>query len=284
MTIQTFKDHLENPKHAMKPSFFQASISYQLSLDNWVKIYLDIDNKDRINQFAYEYQGIKGLIPYFSALSLMTKGLTLIEASELSNEDYYDFFEEDEVFINLMESGYIPLIELPLILLKEAINQYTGEEIFENSKTQELVCRCFGVYESDIKSLIENERSFELIDVMKKTCVGGGCGSCMGDVEAIYHNARLAFPQIQKPGSLTENSGKLTTAQWVMKFDEEINKFKIQNGLAELDVEIMKFKFPELRLKIHNKPNELDPSKLKDKMEFFLYQNLQLKIDVNFLN
>ena len=61
--------------------------------------------------------------------------------------------------------------------------------------------------------------------------------------------------------------GDLTTAQWILKIDKSINDFKIQNSLGELDMELIKFKHPELRLKIHAKPSNLDPEKLKEKME-----------------
>lgn len=283
--MHTFKSHLDKPQNQGKPGYFQASLRYQLNQENWIKVYLDVDQKDKIKNFSYESEGMRGFIPYFSALSLMAPGLTLIEASELSNDDFYDFFEGDDLFSELMESGHIPLLQLPLILLRDSILQYTGEENILNPKSEELVCRCFGVYESDIKKLIETERSFELVDVIKKTHASAGCGSCKADVEAIYHEARFTHPTMISLNTAISGTkvGDLTTAQWVVKIDKAINDFKGQNGLQELDLELVKFKFPEVRLKIHHKPETLDPDKLKEKLEYFLAQSLQLKIVIKYL-
>lgn len=284
--MPTFKEHLEKPQYTGKPNFFQASLTYKLASDEeqWIKVYLDVNNQDKINQLNYEYQGMKGFLPYFSALSVMARGLGLTEASEISFEDFYDFFEGDGLFSELMESGHIPLIQLPIILLRDTIQQYTGEENIIMSKADELVCRCFGVYHSDIKNLISSERSFELIDVIKKTHAGAGCGSCKGDVEEIYHEARFSFPAMITLNTVTPTGklGDLTTAQWVVKIDKAMNDFKGQNGLQELDLELIKFKYPELRLKLHHPPEKLDPAKLKEKMEYFLSQSLQIKIEIKF--
>lgn len=283
--MHTFKSHLDQPQNSKKPGIFQASLRYELTATDWIKVFLDIDSKDKIKNFSYVHEGMRGFIPYFSALSLIVQNLSLSEALEISHDDFYDFFDEDEIFHELMESGHVPLLQLPLIILRDAIAQYTGEENIIQPKAHELVCRCFGVYASDIKNIISKERSFELIDIIKHTQAGAGCGSCKGDVEEIYHEARFTHPTVISLNTPTATGkiGDLTTAQWVVKIDKAINDFKGQNGLQELDVELVKFKFPELRLKIHAKPEALDPDKLKEKLEYFLSQSLQIKIEIKYL-
>lgn len=282
--MQSFKTHLDQPLNNHRPGIFQASLRYDLNSSEWIKVYLDVNQKDEIKNFSYEAKGMRGFIPYFSALSLLIQNLTVTEALELSHEDFYDFFDGDDLFHELLSTGHIPLIQLPLILLRDAIFQFTGEENILEHRANELICRCFGVYESDLKKLIASERSFELVDVIKKTHVSAGCGSCRGDVEEIYHEVRFTHPTVMSLNTLTPTGkiGDLTTAQWVMKLDKAIENFKGQNALLDLDVEIVKFKYPELRLKIHTAPEKLDPDKLKEKLEYFLTQSVQIKIEIKY--
>lgn len=282
--MQSFKAHLDHPHHHQRPGIFQASLRYDLNAEEFITVFLDINQKDKIQNFSYEAKGMRGFIPYFSALSLLVQDLTITEAMELSHDDFYDFFDGDDLFHELLSTGHIPLIQLPLILLRDAIFQFTGEENILEPRAFELICRCFGVYESDLKKLIAGERSFELVDVMKKTGASAGCGSCKGDVEEIYHEVRFTHPAMISLNTPTPTGkiGDLTTAQWVMKLDKAIENFKVENGLPELDLEIIKFKYPELRVKIHRVPVKMDPDKLKEKLQYFLSQSVQIKIEINY--
>ncbi len=287
MKPQLFKDHFHQPLNLGKPLFFQTSLNYQMG-DLKLQAYLDVNDKDIIQNFAYEYSGPKAFVPYFSALSEMVRGMTLEEGRRVGLDDYIQFFDGDEEFSHLLDDAGVPWCNLATVVLKNLIIDYecsflTTENERKKQVMHDLVCRCFGVYGKELTSLLEQNPHYELKELQAMTKVGLGCGSCRVEVDELYFNFRDQHPLI-KTETLKINSnhrhGDKTTAQWVMLLDKELNVFAQTNGLAPGMLEIIKFKFPILRLKLNTPPEKLSPEKLAEKLIYHLEQTLDLRLTI----
>ncbi len=287
MKPQRFKDHFHQPLNLGKPLFFQTSLSYQEG-DLKVIAYLDVSDKDIIQNFAYEYSGSKAFVPYFSALSDMVRGMTLEEGRRVGLNDFLQYFDGDDEFSHLLDDAGVPWCNLSTILLKNLIIDYEGSFLTtENERkkqaSHDLICRCFGIYGKELHTLLEQNPQFELKEMQAMTKVGLGCGSCKVEVDELYYNFRDKHPLVKSDvpkNNSAHRYGDKTTAQWVMLLDKELVVFAKTNGLPESMMEIVKFKFPVLRLKLHTPPDKLSPEKLADKLIYHLQQTLGLKLTI----
>jgi NifU-like protein len=252
-------------------------------------LFLDVDSKERIQSLQYLYDGNPHFIAYFSALSELAKGLTLEQAKTLSHETFKNYFQHDVEFQSLDEENQIPWLNLALLMLKKVIEDYEGTfhvpfSEMKKEKSHELICRCFGIYKNELVSLIRENQDFEIRDLMLKTKAGAGCRSCQVDIDEIYFETRELHPlkkkmDVPKASSVYKIQNK-STAQWVIEIDKSIKNFLLSNSLSLELIEIEKFKFPELRLKIINPPDKLSVEKLGEKLEYFLEQSTGLKIKI----
>jgi NifU-like protein involved in Fe-S cluster formation/bacterioferritin-associated ferredoxin len=288
LQTKSFKDHFLHPHNRGKPTFFQSSVSFK-SKDLEVTLFLDVNSKEKIQSLQYLYEGNPLYLAYFSALSEIVKNMPLIEAKLVSHDDFKNFFKHDDEFDSLENENQTPWLNLALVLLKNVIEDYEGsihvpyfEMKMENY--QHLICRCFGVYRNELVNLIRENDHFELKDLMIKTKAGAGCKSCQIDIDEIYFETRETYPLKKKiDGMKVTSDYKLqnkTTAQWVIEMDKSIKSFLITNTLSVELIEIEKFKFPELRLKISNVPEKLSIEKLEEKLDYYIEQSVGLKVKI----
>ncbi|MBI2520643.1 MAG: (2Fe-2S)-binding protein [Bdellovibrio sp.] len=92
---------------------------------------------------------------------------------------------------------------LELELLQEAVLNFIGvprpDALEKGHPPQELVCRCFGVYQSDINSFIKgNEISdLNLVHLTEELNAGAACGSCLKELKFYLEEGKqryLPFP------------------------------------------------------------------------------------------
>jgi NifU-like protein len=288
LQTRSFKDHFHHPLNRGKPIFFQSSVSFKLK-DIEITLFLDIDSKEKIQSLQYLYEGNPFFLAYFSALSELAKGLTLEQAKILTHENFNEFFRSDDEFQSLDHENQTPWLNLSLMMLKKVIEDYEGTfhvPYFEmkSEKSHDLICRCFGIYKNELVKLIQDNDNFEINDLMVKTKAGAGCRSCQVDIDEIYFETREVYPLKKKMDMPKVSSNykiqNKSTAQWVIDIDKSVKSFLVANSLSLDLIEIEKFKFPELRLKVVNPPDKLSIEKLGEKLEYFLDQSIGLKVKV----
>jgi len=193
-----------------------------------LKLTLKIDKATgRIVDAKFQTFGCASAIASSSALTEMVKGKTLDEALELSNKDIADFLgglPEEKMHCSVMGQE----------ALDAAIANYRGKTPVAQPG-ERVVCKCFEVTEEKIRKVIVENRLTTVEEVANYTKAGGGCGTCIPDIEAILKDIWALKPlpeKAKKPGKLT-NLQKIALIQDVI--EREIRpRLQADNGDIEL--------------------------------------------------
>ena len=148
-----------------------------LACGDALKIYLKLDEYEKIVDARFETFGCGSAIASSSALTEMIKGLTIDEASKISNQDIANFLgglPEEKMHCSVMGRE----------ALEKAIALYRGEEYEEDEDDEgKIVCKCFGVTDEKIKRVVRENNLKTVEQVTNYTKAGGGCTSCHAQIE-----------------------------------------------------------------------------------------------------
>ena len=137
------------------------------------------ERKERIADVKFQTFGCASAIASSSALTEMIKGMTLEEASKVTNADiakYLDGLPEQKMHCSVMG----------MEALEAAIANYrTGDTTVRELKDDPLVCTCFNVHESEIVEAVRINKLTTVEQVTNYTKAGGACGKCKGAIQAI---------------------------------------------------------------------------------------------------
>ena len=137
------------------------------------------EKKERIADVKFQTFGCASAIASSSALTEMIKGMTLDEASKVTNADiakYLDGLPEQKMHCSVMG----------MEALEAAIANYrTGDTAVRELKDDPVVCTCFNVHESEIVEAVRINRLTTIEQVTNYTKAGGACGRCKGAIQAI---------------------------------------------------------------------------------------------------
>ena len=150
-----------------------------LACGDALKLMFKLDKDGRIADVKFQTFGCASAIASSSALTEMIKGMTLEEASKVTNADiakYLDGLPEQKMHCSVMG----------MEALEAAIANYrTGDTTVRQLKDDPLVCTCFNVHESEIVEAIRINKLTTVEQVTNYTKAGGACGRCKGAIQAI---------------------------------------------------------------------------------------------------
>lgn len=172
------KEHFFHPRNvgALEDANAVAEVG-SLACGDALKIYLKIDDQNRIQDAKFETFGCGSAIASSSALTEMIKGLPIDEAAKITNQDIAEYLgglPEEKMHCSVMGRE----------ALEKAIAVYRGE-IYQEDEEDEgrIVCKCFGVTDEKIKRVVR-ENGLKTVDqVTHYTKAGGGCTSCHAEIE-----------------------------------------------------------------------------------------------------
>ncbi|MGD0784650.1 MAG: Fe-S cluster assembly protein NifU [Sedimentisphaerales bacterium] len=164
-----------------------------------LKLTFKLGKDGRIADIKFKTFGCASAIASSSIMTEMVKGLTLEEASKITNKDIVDKLgglPEQKMHCSVMG----------MEALQAAIANYRGGKAGKITEGK-IVCTCFGVTDKEIeKVIIEND--LNAVEQVTNFCkAGGGCGQCRGEIQMIIDKIRGkkekgAEPQA-KPKKLT---------------------------------------------------------------------------------
>ncbi len=142
-------------------------------------IYLKIKD-DVIEDAKFQTFGCGSAIASSSALTELIKGKTVDEAEKISTKDIVDFLgglPDEKMHCSVMGRE----------ALENAIANYKGLPVKPHIECAEgrMVCQCFGVTDEAIRREIKENNLKTVEDITNFTKAGGGCGSCIPDIEKI---------------------------------------------------------------------------------------------------
>jgi len=187
--------------------------------------------KGRVESLTFTQKTTSFWTPFFSALCLLSKGLTLDEARTLSWADFVHYFEKDEEMMGLVNRRELPFFNKPLFLLSELIDRFTHTEVKAPDKAigqGKLICRCFGVYENEIKDTISKEGFSSLRGILDETCAGGGCNTCKPQIQEILSresfNGPTLFDSFQETGKVPRIDN-MTPVEVILKSEKILTEW-----------------------------------------------------------
>jgi len=197
-----------------------------------LKLTLRVDKDTGIIVDAkFQTFGCASAIASSSALTELVKGKTLDEALKISNKDIADFLgglPEEKMHCSVMGQE----------ALTAAIADYRGEAP-AREPGERVVCKCFEVTEEKIRKVIIENRLTTVEEVTNYTKAGGGCGTCIPDIQAILKSIWALKPLPEKP----KKPGRLTNLQKIALIQDVIEReirprLQADNGDIDLiDVE-----------------------------------------------
>ena len=150
-----------------------------LACGDALKLMFKLGPDGRIADVKFQTFGCASAIASSSALTEMIKGMTLEEASKVTNADiakYLDGLPEQKMHCSVMG----------MEALEAAIANYrTGDTAVRELKDDPLVCTCFNVHESEIVEAVRINKLTTVEQVTNYTKAGGACGKCRGAIQAI---------------------------------------------------------------------------------------------------
>ena len=193
-----------------------------------LKLFLKVDREtDTIIDAKFQTFGCASAIASSSALTELIKGKTINEALKIANTDIAEYL------------GGLPREKMHCSVmgreaLEAAVADYRGEKppaVEEGN----IVCQCYGITDQKLKRVIRENGLHTAEDVTNFTKAGGGCGSCIPDIEYILKEvwADRAVEEAAKPKK------RLTNIQKIALIQEIINKeirplLQADNGDVEL--------------------------------------------------
>ncbi|NOZ69835.1 MAG: Fe-S cluster assembly protein NifU [Deferribacteres bacterium] len=177
-----------------------------------LKLTLRIDRKtDRIIDAKFRTFGCASAIASSSALTELIKGKTVDEALRITNKDIADY-------LGSLPREKMHCSVMGMEALQAAIANYRGEKP-RRAEEGKIVCECFGVTDEKIKRVIRENNLQTVEDVTNFTKAGGGCGSCIPEIEKILGEVRGERVAVkpEAPRRKLTNIQKIAMIQEVME-------------------------------------------------------------------
>lgn len=193
-----------------------------------LKLTLKIDKSTgRIADAKFQTFGCASAIASSSVLTELIKGKTVDEALKISNQDIADFLgglPKEKMHCSVMGRE----------ALEAAIANYRGEtkQVEVEGK---IICECFEVTEEKIRKVAFENHLTTVEDVTNFTKAGGGCGSCVPEIEAILKDL-WSSPEVQKKSQAPKPMTNLQKIALIQEVLEQEIRPKLQSDGGDIEL------------------------------------------------
>jgi len=226
------KEHFLNPCNVGEiPDASAIGEVGSIACGDALKLYLKVDEHDRIVDAKFQTFGCASAIASSSALTELIKGKTVDEALSVTNQDiasYLGGLPKEKMHCSVMGQE----------ALEAAVKNLRGQSAPAVMPEGEIVCECFGVTDTLIRGVIRENSLKTVEEITDYTKAGGGCGKCLDRLaEILAEELGQAAP---KPAAPARKLTNLQRMQMVGKIiDEEIRPSlqKDGGGIDLVDIE-----------------------------------------------
>jgi len=163
-----------------------------LACGDALKLFLKVDENGIIQDASFQTFGCASAIASSSALVELVKGKHVDEAAKLTNKDIASFLgglPKEKMHCSVMGQE----------ALEAAIANWKGEPAKPHCHEEgNVVCKCFGVTDTQIRRAIKENQLKTVDDVTAYTKAGGGCGDCQDAIREIIEAELNKKPEPQE--------------------------------------------------------------------------------------
>jgi len=207
------KEHFTNPRNVgeVKGANGLGEVG-SLACGDALKLSIKVDDNGIITDAQFKTFGCASAIASSSALTEMIKGMPLVEAEKITNEDIADFLgglPKEKMHCSVMgREG-----------LEAAIANYRG--VILPMAEGEVVCECFGVTDLEIIRAIRESDLRSVEEITNFTKAGGGCGKCEDRLRDILQQT---VEGLQVEPQKAQKEQRMTTLQKIKKIEEVMER------------------------------------------------------------
>ncbi|WP_268836106.1 Fe-S cluster assembly protein NifU [Synechococcus sp. Nb3U1] len=195
-----------------------------------LRLHLKVEEStERILAASFQTFGCTSAIASSSALTELITGLTLDQALKISNRDIANYL------------GGLPPAKMHCSVmgqeaLEAAIYNYRGIPLPVHAEDDgSLICSCFGISETKIRRLVQDNHLTTVEEVTAYSKAGGGCGSCLVEIEDLIATVLAETRMKTQPDPLpAQPSPPLTTLQKITRIqavlEEQVRPLLIADG------------------------------------------------------
>ncbi len=205
-------DHFRNPRNVgvIEDADGVGEVG-SLACGDALKLTFKLGPDGRIADAKFQTFGCASAIASSSALTEMIKGMTVEEASRVTNQDIADYLgglPEQKMHCSVMGRE----------ALEAAIENYRSGKKSKRILEGKVICTCFGVTEEEIRRVAQENHLTTVEQVTHYTKAGGGCGRCKEDIARILESLK---PPAEAPPS---SVGRLTMVKKVRMIEEVLDR------------------------------------------------------------
>ncbi len=211
-------DHFLHPRNAGEVENANAVGEVgSLTCGDALRLTLKVDDQERITEAKFQTFGCGSAIASSSVLTEMVMGMTLEEASRITNKEIADSLDglpPEKMHCSVMG----------MEALEAAINNYRGISVPEEVVEGEIVCKCFGVTDVKIERVIRENNLLTVEDVTHYCKAGGGCEECRPAIGKIIEQVQGEKAVHAGAGEKKKPSRQLTNIQKMNLIMETIER------------------------------------------------------------
>ncbi len=189
-----------------------------LACGDMLRLTFKLDAEGRIADAKFKTFGCASAIASSSALTEMIRGKTLEEAASITNRDiakYLGGLPEEKMHCSVMGRE----------ALEAAIAYYRGENGGKRTLEGEVVCKCYGVTENEIRRVALENDLHTLEEITNYTKAGGGCGLCHDRIREILADLEKTKAPAGRPAAPAPAPGRaMSNIEKVHRIEQLIEK------------------------------------------------------------
>lgn len=200
-----------------------------LACGDMLRLTFKLDKKGKIADAKFKTFGCASAIASSSALTEMVKGKTIEEAAAITNRDI-------ALFLGGLPEQKMHCSVMGREALDAAIAYYNKEDTGVRKLSGEVVCKCYGVTEKEIREVAEINSLKTIEEVTNYTKAGGGCGECHGRIQEILdelNNSSVDTRHREESHALSHDAHSHMTNIEKIKLIEDLIEKRIRPALKQ---------------------------------------------------
>lgn len=220
------RDHFLNPHNVGDmPDANAIGEVGSLACGDALKLFLKISPEGIIEKASFQTFGCASAIASSSALTELVKGKTVEQAEKITNKDiaaYLGGLPKEKMHCSVMGEE----------ALEAAIRNWRGLPPKDAAEEGRLVCKCFGVTDTQIRKAIRENSLTTVDEVTAFTKAGGACGECKNQIQEIIDAEKTAGkPLVELKPAARRGMSNIERMKRIIKvIDDDIRPRLAQDG------------------------------------------------------